>query len=103
MVSLDGVDAALPPDLDLTLRDAVVQDGEVERRRLEVVRRRLREGVHLLDADVPVGIVEREIAQLQVRHLLHWRKPVDLFRRSPQRDRATRALTGFCICQLDGD
>jgi hypothetical protein len=72
---------------------AVVDHGSVERHGLEVVGRVVREREHLLDTDVAVRVVEREIVRPQVRDLLHARKPPYLLGRRAKRDCSTRIVT----------
>jgi hypothetical protein len=53
-----------------------------------------RQSEHVLDADVPVGIVGRELAQPEVRELLHRREPTRVFEGAAKRDDGTPALLG---------
>jgi hypothetical protein len=80
-------------------RDAVVPGGIVDRRRLHAVRQVIGERKHLLDADVPVRILDRESAEPQVGDLAHRREVADLLDRRAQHDSVRRPRVA--LGQLD--
>jgi hypothetical protein len=102
-VVVGGHDVARAADLDPALRNAVEDNRHVRvvvGWRPAVTREvivRLREDG--LDPDVPIGILERELAEAQVREVLDGGQPSHLLGGGPQRD-STRGV--IAARKLDG-
>src|SRR5215217_5558546 len=90
VMAVGAGDAARASDLDLALRDAVVDDadlllvsaGETSPEAAVVVR----QGEDLLDPDVPLGVADGRLADAQVREVLDVRELPHLLRAAPKRD-----------------
>src|SRR5436190_10108169 len=74
-LAVGGDDVAGAADLRLALRDAVVGHAEVlvvgRHVAADVGVAQVRRGEHLLDADVPVRVLDRDVAEPKVLELLH--------------------------------
>jgi hypothetical protein len=89
---------ARSPDLDLSFGDAVVCHRDVavivDVRFAKAGVAVVRNGEHVLDPDVPVGIVGRELAQPEIRELLHRGHLMGVLERATKRDGGMAVVRG---------